>query len=207
MKGRYMLGRNVKGRYMRESHTGKDLALLTLRLITGGLLAGHGAQKLFGWFGGHGLRGTANWLEPLGLRPSRLWALAAGLGEFGGGVLTALGLFHPLGPITMLAPMSVAVGKVHWGKPIWVTQGGAELPVTNIAIATALALVGPGRLSLDRAFRIRVPWAVVAVTAGAVAAGVAVSLTRRPAPAPAVQEEAHEALEGGEEAPAPKAAA
>lgn len=36
-----------------------DVALLVLRATTGSLLAGHGAQKLFGWFGGHGLKGTS----------------------------------------------------------------------------------------------------------------------------------------------------
>ena len=36
-----------------------DLGLLLLRLVVGGLLFGHGAQKLFGWFGGYGLAGTS----------------------------------------------------------------------------------------------------------------------------------------------------
>ncbi len=35
-----------------------NLALLVLRLTLGLLLAGHGAQKLFGWFGSYGLEGT-----------------------------------------------------------------------------------------------------------------------------------------------------
>src|SRR5438067_277777 len=116
----------------------KDVGLLALRLTTGGLLAGHGAQKLFGWFGGYGPRGTGGWLESMGLRPGRPSAYLAGLSEFAGGLLTALGLLHPLGPLTMMAPMSVATGKAHWGKPIWGTSGGAELPVTNMAIATAV---------------------------------------------------------------------
>ncbi len=42
-------------------------------------------------------------------------------------------------------------------KPIWVTEGGAEFPVTNIAAATALMVGGPGRWSLDRAFGVRLP--------------------------------------------------
>ncbi len=46
-----------------------DIGKLLLRLATGGLLAGHGSQKLFGWFGGNGLKGTAGWLESMGMKP------------------------------------------------------------------------------------------------------------------------------------------
>ena len=76
-----------------------DLALLLLRVVTGGLLVGHGAQKLFGSFGGNGLDGTGQWLESLGLRPGKLWAGGAGLSEFLGGLLTLLGLGGPIGSI------------------------------------------------------------------------------------------------------------
>ena len=71
-----------------------DLALL--RLTLGSLLVGHGSQKLFGWFGGYGLAGTAGYMESLGLRPGRRWAIAAGLSEFGGGLLTLLGFLNRL---------------------------------------------------------------------------------------------------------------
>jgi putative oxidoreductase len=161
----------------------KDLGLLVLRGTAGGLLAGHGAQKLFGAFGGNGLKGTAGWLESLGFRPGQPWALLAGTGEFGGGLLTALGLFHPLGPIMLLGPMSIATGKVHWGKPIWATEGGAELPVTNMAIGVALALIGPGSHSLDRLLGIRVPTAFVPIALLAVAGGTTFGLLQQPAPA------------------------
>ena len=134
-----------------------DLAALVVRLVQGSLLAGHGAQKLFGTFGGHGLEGTSGFMEMLGLRPGRPWAFLSGLCEFGGGVLTALGLLNPLGPIGVIASMSMATAKAHWGKPIWVTEGGAELPVTNTAISTALLLSGPGKYSLDRTLGIRLP--------------------------------------------------
>jgi putative oxidoreductase len=148
-----------------------DLGLLVLRLAVGGLLAGHGAQKLFGAFGGNGLQGTATWLESMGLKPGDRWALLAGLSEFGGGMLTALGLFHPLGPIATEGAMSLATFHVHAGKPIWNTQGGAELPVTNMAAALALALAGPGRFSLDEALGIRVPREIAALAGLAVVAG------------------------------------
>ncbi len=134
-----------------------NLAALLLRLVLGGLLAGHGAQKLFGSFNGPGLEGTSGFMEMLGLKPGKPWAVMAGLSEFGGGVLTLLGLLNPLGPIGVIGAMSMATTKAHWGKPIWVTEGGAELPVLNIAAATALILNGPGKYSLDRALGLKLP--------------------------------------------------
>src|SRR5919202_2154505 len=134
-----------------------NLAVLVLRLVLGPLLAGHGAQKLFGWFGGPGLQGTSEWMESIHLQPGRVWALLAGLSEFGGGVLMVLGLLNPIGPLGAIGSMAMATVKVHGIKPIWVTEGGAELPVTNMAAATALILNGPGKYSLDRALGIRLP--------------------------------------------------
>jgi putative oxidoreductase len=181
-----------------------DLGLLIIRLTVGGLLAGHGAQKLFGWFGGHGLAGTGGWLESLGLRPGSRWATLAGLSEFSGGLLTALGLFHPVGPLVMLAPMSVAVGKVHWGRPIWVTEGGAELPVTNLAVALGLVLTGPGRLSLDRLLGVRPPAPLPALAAAGVVIGTVLALTPRPAPARPQAETAGAELQAGRGGGAPE---
>ena len=137
-----------------------ESAPLIVRLAQGSLMAGHGAQKLFGSFGGPGLEGTSGFMEMLGMRPGRPWAYLAGLSEFGGGLLTALGLLNPLGPLGVIASMSMATRKAHWGKPIWVTEGGAELPLLNIAISTALMIREPDRYSLDRILGIRLPaWA------------------------------------------------
>jgi putative oxidoreductase len=66
-----------------------DPALLTLRGALGALLAEHGAQKLFGWFGGPGVKGTTGLMEHLGLKPGQQWAALASASEFGGGALTA----------------------------------------------------------------------------------------------------------------------
>ena len=130
---------------------------LILQVVLGGLLAGHGAQKLFGSFSGPGLKGTSGFMEMLGLKPGRPWAWLAGLSEFAGGVLTLLGFLNPIGPIGVIGSMAMATITAHGGKPIWVIEGGAELPVTNIAAATALVMNGPGKWSLDRALGIRLP--------------------------------------------------
>jgi len=48
-----------------------NLAALILRVVLGGLMTGHGAQKLFGSFGGPGMEGTTGFMEMLGLQPGR----------------------------------------------------------------------------------------------------------------------------------------
>ena len=162
-----------------------DLALLMLRVVTGGLLAGHGAQKLFGCCGGGGLSGTATWLESMGLRPGMLWATGSGVGELVGGLLTVLGLGGPIGSILTGTSMKMATFKTHSGKPIWASAGGAELPVVNAAVSTALILTGPGRYSLDRRFGIKVPrWLTVLVSLGA-GITLVVGLLMEPEPDPA----------------------
>src|SRR5436190_11419351 len=114
----------------------RSIGVLIVRLVIGGLLAGHGAQKLFGAFGGAGIDGTAGWVASMRLRPASVWARLGGGSEFFGGMLTMLGFLNPIGPVLGLGAMSMAWAKVHLGKPVWVTQGGAELPLTNIAVLT-----------------------------------------------------------------------
>ena len=167
-----------------------ESAPLIVRLVQGSLMAGHGAQKLFGSFGGPGLEGTSGFMEMLGMRPGRPWAYLAGLSEFAGGVLTALGLLNPLGPLGVIGSMAMATRKAHWGKPIWVTEGGAELPVLNIAISTALMIREPDRYSLDRVLGIRLPRWVGLV--GLVGIILTVVYSERDAEEEAAQEEAQD---------------
>ena len=187
----------TKEKAQEESVGTADLGLLALRLAVGGLLAGHGSQKLFGWFGGYGLEGTAGWLESMGYQQGKPWAALAGLSEFGGGTLTALGLAHPLGPISTLGAMIIAAIDVHAGKPVWASEGGAELPITNMSAALALVLAGPGAFSLDRALNLRVPKAISTLALLGVVAGVVIAETR-PKPAPQVAEVAGAELQAGE---------
>ena len=139
------------------------LGKLVLRGVAGGLMAGHGAQKLFGSFDGPGLDGTAGMMGSMNLAPGSVWARVAGVSEFGGGVLTALGFMHPAGPLGIIGAMTMATRKVHWNKPIWSSAGGAELPVLYLAVAASQIISGPGPLSLDTVLRSRLPGWVVPV--------------------------------------------
>lgn len=159
----------------RKQDTAADLGLLALRVGAGALFAGHGAQKLFGVLGGHGLEGTAGFLGSLGLKPAKQWAQLAGVSEFGGGALLALGLGGPIGPILMQGAMVNAIRQAHWKLPVWSTNGGAELAALYSLIGIAVGTTGPGRYSLDRAFGVKVPAAVTVATIAAVAAGIAIT--------------------------------
>lgn len=125
------------------------VGLLLVRVVFGLLMAAHGAQKFFGWFGGHGLDGTAVFFDRLGFRPGRLFAAAASLGELTGGLLIAAGLFGPIGPALVVAIMIVAAVSVHWQNGLFASTSGIELALLYGVSAASLALTGFGAWSLD----------------------------------------------------------
>lgn len=126
-----------------------NIGLLLIRLVIGVLFIGHGAQKLFGWFGGYGLKGTGGWFESIGMKPGVTVALMAGLTELVGGVLFALGLVTPLGGIMIAATMVIAIAKVHGANGLWSTSNGYEYNLVLLAVTIGIALVGPGQYALD----------------------------------------------------------
>jgi putative oxidoreductase len=126
-----------------------DLGLLVIRLVIGVLFIGHGAQKLFGWFGGHGLKGTGGWFDSIGMKPGVTMALLAGLAELVGGILFALGLLTPLAAILIAATMFMAIVKVHGQNGLWATSNGYEYNLTLLAVAIGIALIGPGQYAVD----------------------------------------------------------
>ena len=126
-----------------------DTGILLARVVVGSLMAAHGAQKLFGWFGGYGIAGTGGFFESLGFKPGRFFAAAAGFSEVAGGALLALGLLGPLGPAMIIAVMVVAMATVHWQHGVFANKDGIEVPLLYAVAAASLALTGFGAYSLD----------------------------------------------------------
>ena len=126
-----------------------SVGLLVLRLVLGVIFVAHGAQKLFGAFGGPGLKGTAGFHEQLGIKPPYLMAVVAGLAEFVGGILIAVGFLTPLAAIALVATMVVAVLTVHLKNGFFSMGGGYEFNLALAAMALALLFTGAGAFSVD----------------------------------------------------------
>ncbi len=124
---------------------------LLLRVPVGLILAAHGAQKLFGWFGGYGLEATGQWMASIGLAPGLLMALLAGAAEFFGGLALIAGLLTraaaAIGAVTML----VALLVVHAGNGFFMSTNGIEFALALLAATLSLTVTGGGSYSLDNA--------------------------------------------------------
>jgi putative oxidoreductase len=146
------LGKNRLDQYLKTESEASlvSFGLLILRVVVGGTMFSHGAQKLFGWFGGGGPRGTANSFDGLGFRPPFLLAILAGLGEVGG-LAFAAGFVTPLAALGIATVMITAIGAVHWPNGFFNGKGGYEFNLTLLTVAIAIAATGPGRFSIDRA--------------------------------------------------------
>jgi putative oxidoreductase len=159
------------------------IGLLVVRLVLGLLMAAHGAQKLFGWFGGYGLNATGEFMVQLGFPSGRAFASAASVGEIAGGLLVALGFLGPIGPALMISVMIVAAITVHLKNGVFATSNGIELPLLYGTGALAMALAGFGPFSLDALLGLTQLW-TPRVTAIVLAIGVigamANLLVRRP---------------------------
>ncbi len=136
------------------SDNGVDLATLSIglllaRVVIGLVMAAHGAQKLFGWFGGYGLNKTGEFFVLLGFQQGRAFATAASVAEITSGLLVALGLLGPIGPAIMISVMIVAIITVHWEHGLFASTNGIEVPLLYATAALGFALTGFGRFSLD----------------------------------------------------------
>jgi putative oxidoreductase len=158
-----------------------SIGLLLARVVIGPLMAAHGAQKLFGWFGGPGLNTTGEFMTQLGFRPGRLFAAVASVTEIASGILVAFGFLGPIGPALMLSVMIIAAVTVHWRNGVFAMQNGIELPLLYAAVAVAFAMTGFGQYSVDEWLGIAVGAPATGLVLAAGVAGAIANLTlRRP---------------------------
>jgi putative oxidoreductase len=120
---------------------------LVLRIVVGLVMAGHGAQKLFGWFGGYGFDATVNAFSSMGLKPPFIMAALAGGGEFLGGILLILGLFTRLAALNVAVIMGVGIVTAH--ASAFFLPAGMEYALTLLAASLVLVETSGGALSAD----------------------------------------------------------
>jgi putative oxidoreductase len=118
---------------------------LVLRLVLGLSILLHGIAKLVG-----GVGGIAGMLSGSGL--PAIFAYGAYLGEVVGPLLLIAGWYSRVGAVLIAVNMLFAIGLAH-GAEVFALgpQGGwaIELQAMFLFTAIALALMGPGRYSLN----------------------------------------------------------
>jgi len=130
-----------------EKYLGKysDYLYALLRIVAGLLFACHGAQKLFGLLGGVGEQGGAAPLMSLmGL---------AGIIEFFGGLLIALGFLASYAAFISSGEMAVAYFMAHAGRAFWPIQNRGELAIVYCFLFLYFAARGPGKWSIASALK------------------------------------------------------
>jgi putative oxidoreductase len=137
---------------VQNSESVLDLVKLLLRGVLGWVFIYHGCQKLFGWLGGSGIDGTASYFSSQGIHPSKVVAVLSGATELGGGIMLLAGLLTPLAGLALSADMLVAIMKVNASNGLISEKaaGGYEINLTLLAMAASIALIGAGRISVDR---------------------------------------------------------
>ena len=145
------------GQDLRESTWSRDVALLGARVALAWVFVYHGAGTLFGAFGGAGIHRASIFYGTVAhLHPATFFTVLGGVIECFGGAAVGLGLFGRVAAAGLAGDMAVAMATVTFSNGIVSNRPGAgyELNLALAALAFAVALLGTGRLSLDRIFRL-----------------------------------------------------
>ncbi|MPZ54882.1 MAG: DoxX family membrane protein [Acidimicrobiia bacterium] len=156
-----------------------DAALLILRSWLGLVMLVHGSNHL------RSLEGTAKWFGSIGFKQARLNAIASGFGEVTIGLGLILGLFTSVAVTGLVTVMTIAFIAVHRKAGFFVfnrPDEGWEFVATLAVSGLVLAILGPGRWSIDSALGIDLTgwWGVAFALGGAVLAGVMLGAFWRP---------------------------
>ena len=123
----------------------EQILLNLFRIVVGFLFWQRGAVKLFGWFGGfHEPGQTAELASLRGV---------AGILEFFGGILIAVGLFTRPVAFILAGEMAVAYFKAHFPRAPWPIMNRGEVAALFSFAFLYLAARGGGRFSLDGVLR------------------------------------------------------
>ena len=114
-----------------------EIAWALLRVVAGGFLMCHGAQKIFGAFGGHQATAPLMWV--------------AGTIELVGGLLVAIGLLTRFAAFLMSGTMAVAYFMVHAPQGFWPIVNKGELAAIYAFLFLFIAAKGGGVWSVDAA--------------------------------------------------------
>jgi putative oxidoreductase len=143
---------------------GKNLARLLLRVTIGGTMITHGVRH------GRTLDGTAGWFGSIGFRQPKLQAATSAVVEVASGAALVVGAGTPLAAAAVVGTMGVAARSVHHPNGFFINAEGYEYVMNLATAAVALAGLGPGRWSVDRA--VGLDRKLTGVSAAAFAAGV-----------------------------------
>jgi putative oxidoreductase len=120
-----------------------NLALLILRIASAMAFLYHGSAILFGAFGGPGPEKFA-----AGHHWPTVLAYLVGLAQVAGGLAFLTGILFRVGAACIMAVMLGAIFLVHLQRGFHIANGGAEYALTQLLLAIAFLLTGPGQYSL-----------------------------------------------------------